>query len=193
MENHYEDKCPNLTIDYKQKYYEYKNKYLEILKKNAELENELKKYKNQNNNNNIYNSKYHNHILYDQINNNSNWVCDVCEGQYKAKTEKRFRCEGCDFDICLKCKILDESGYKNRNNFRSKNHQHLLLDNDISKIVSLSGWICDVCNKNYKVKEKVIRYRYGKCDFDICGNYKMDEENDMNRLNSQFGNLQIEE
>ena len=52
MENHYEDKCSKLEIDYKQKYYEFKNKYLEILKKNVELEKELKKYKNQNNNNN---------------------------------------------------------------------------------------------------------------------------------------------
>ena len=194
LENHYEDKCSKLEIDYKQKYYEFKNKYLEILKKNVELEKELKKYKNQNNNNNnvCFNSKYHNHTLYDQTDDESDWICNICNNKYKAKTEKRYNCDDCDFDICLKCKILEESGYKNKNIFRSKNHQHLLFDNDISKIVSLLGWTCDVCDKHYKAKATLNRYRCSKCNFDICETCKMDEENDMNRLNSQFGNMQIE-
>ena len=74
-------------------------------------------------------------------------VCDICNGEYKEKTEKRFRCEICDFDVCIKCKILEESGYKFNNVFLSKNHQHLL---NLGNSSGLFGWNCDICDFDCK-------------------------------------------
>lgn len=189
LEDHYEEKCPNLKIDYKLKYLEYKNKCMDLLKKNLELENQLNKYRNQNNiNNNSFKSAYHKDILYDKTYADNNWICDICNGEYKEKTEKRFRCEICDFDVCIKCKILEESGYKFNNVFLSKNHQHLL---NLGNSSGLFGWNCDICGQHKSKKES--SYRCKHCNYDICENCKINEENDINLLNSQLNNMQIEQ
>lgn len=176
LENHYKEKCHNNKTDYKQKYYEYKNKYLDLLKKNIELENELKTYKSKNKNQNNFKSKYHEHILYDKTNNENNWICDICLNEYKGKTEIKFRCNDCDFNVCLKCKILEENEYKNNDIFISKYHKHI-LNKSLKK--ELLGWICDVCKNHYRKRNDIKRFRCQKCDYDVCENCKRNEEKNL--------------
>ena len=57
--------------------------------------------------NNIFLSKYHEHLLIDVTFKESNWICDVCDKRYGMQTIKRFRCEKCDFDICNSCKSYE--------------------------------------------------------------------------------------
>ena len=183
-----------MIIDYKQKYFELKTKYLDILKKNNELEKSLNNnniHSNINNNiNNNFKSIYHSHILYDDTNNITNWKCDICESSYKAKTEKRFRCQNCDFDICIKCKILEESGYKFNNVFLSIKHNHLLKKKNSKSSLFSRYWFCDVCNKQGKNNEK--RFRCDLCDYDICDDCKNNEENNINQLNAELNNMHID-
>ena len=196
LENHYEENCPNIKVDYKQKYYEMKNKYLELLKKYNELENEFIKYKNNSSNNHIgndYKSQYHNHILKNKI-MNKQCVCDVCDCVIRDKEEKTYRCDECDFDVCEKCKILEDSGYKYKNLFLSKKHSHLLKEID-AKSVSIFKyfWTCDVCGNKFKGKQEVRRFRCNPCDYDICDSCKIKEENAVNHLNIQLNNMHIED
>ena len=193
LESHYEDNCPNIIVDYKKKYFEMKNKYLELLKKYNELENEFNKNKNPINNHlsNNYKSQYHSHILKDEISNN-NWICDICDSLIKDKTENSYRCDECDFDLCKKCKILEDSGYKYKNIFLSKTHSHLLKEkNPKSSSLFERFWTCDICGKKFKIKEEVGRFRCEKCNYDICDNCKIKEESSVNRLNAQLNNMQI--
>ena len=150
LQEHYNDKCPNIKIDYKEKYFEYKNKYEDILQKY----NELNKKTNPNilrglplenmNQKNInlkigYKSKYHPHFLKNFTNNiNEDWICDLCDSNYKAKSEDRFGCKECDFDICLKCILLERSGYIFNNFFLSQYHSHILKDATFDD----NNWIC---------------------------------------------------
>lgn len=182
LEEHYKEKCPNIKIDYIERYFEYKNKYNDLLKKYKDLENIIN---NKNSNNpvrsNIFKSKYHIHPLYDRTNNDVNWICDICESEYTKKTEGRYQCQNCDFDICLKCRILEESEYKFSNIFLSKFHIHLLKDSTFLE----NDWICNVCKQNFKQKT-IKRYRCEKCHFDICNDCKINEE-----LTSGLDNLSI--
>ena len=196
LQNHYENDCS--SINYKKKYLEYKNKYEELLKKYQILEKKLleqnssnpnnqndeqNKLKgknippnsNQNNekeDNKTFKSKYHIHTLNDETQDNHNWICDTCRGTYKAKTAKRFRCNSCDFDVCYLCKEKEEKGELLPNIFLSKTHKHLLRDSTTRDI----NWICNVCKKKYKAKS-VTHFRCEKCDYDICDNCKLNEEN----------------
>ena len=185
IDNHYEENCPK--IDYKQKYFELKKKYLDILKKSNELENQLNK-----KNNKTFKSIYHNHILNDNTTSESNWRCDICDTYNDAKTEKRFRCENCDFDICIKCKILEESGYRFKNVFLSKNHKHL-LKKQCGKPSSLFNryWHCYICEKKIKINENEERFRCDLCDYDLCDDCKNDEENNIHQINAEMNNMNI--
>jgi len=70
--------------------------------------------------------------------------------------------------------MVEESGYKYNNLFYSKKHNHLLKEFTFEG----NDWICDNCNVLYLFgKEK--RFRCVKCDFDLCNQCKMKEENDM--------------
>ena len=191
LENHYEENCPNIIKDYKQKYFELQKKYLDILKKNKELEFQLNK--NNHLNNNTFKSIYHSDILYDKTNSNSDWNCDICDSSYNAKTEKRFRCENCDFDICMKCKILEEYGYKFNNVFLSKNHKHLLKKCNKPSSLFSRFWSCDKCDIKVKIDGYIERFRCNLCDYDICNNCKNDEENNLNQLNDEMNNMHIED
>ena len=201
LENHYNDKCPNIIIDYKQKYLEYKAKYLDAMKKNIELENELKQYKsnnaiNTNNINNIHNnfitnsykSIYHCHSLDYKNNCTGKWICDIGENSY-LKNEIRFGCNNCDFDICLKCKILEQVGYKFNNIILSKSHQHLLYQN---KMYSNLSWTCGICKKHFQFYEKGKVYGCQQCNYEICESCKINEDNEVNELNIQFNEMNIE-
>lgn len=163
LEEHYNDTCSKIQIDYKKKYLEYKNKYLNLLNKYKELENKLNGNKLRgNNNNNNFNSKYHIHSLYKKLNEH-NWRCNICFTFYKPNEEGRYRCEECDFDICLKCKLLEESGYKFKKIFLSKTHKHLLEAHYNSEF----NWVCNICRKKYD-KNTIKSYRCNKCDYDLC-------------------------
>mgnify|MGYP002624818009 FL=1 len=113
-------------------------------------------------------------MLYDRTQVDEAWMCDICNSIYEPKQEIRFGCLGCDFDICIKCKMVEESGYKYDNLFYSKKHTHLLKEFTFEG----NDWICDNCNTKYDFgKEK--RFRCVKCDYDLCNQCKMKEENDM--------------
>ncbi len=176
LEDHYKSKCPK--IDYKEKYLSLNSKYNNLLQKYNELKSELIVIKNIKNfnakSNNIFISAYHPHILYDRTQVDEDWACDICGSTYDKKKEIRFGCSDCDFDICIKCKMVEESGYKYNNLFYSKKHNHLLKEFTFEG----NDWICDNCNVLYLFgKEK--RFRCVKCDFDLCNQCKMKEENDM--------------
>ena len=98
--------CQKKCIENEKKYLEYKAKYLEcnekynnLLRKYNLLENQL----SNNNNKKIVKSNLHKHDLKDVTLNPNNWYCNICMKLYKAQTEKRYRCEICDFDLCDKC------------------------------------------------------------------------------------------
>ena len=131
LEEHYKEKCPKLKIDFKAKYFEYKTKYENLLKKYKELEISIKSGNELGSRpfpNNEYKSKYHEHTLINGANDIHNWICDICKGSYNAKTEGRYRCDECDFDICLKCILLEQSGYNFSKVYKCHYHEHLLKD-----------------------------------------------------------------
>ena len=190
LEAHYKGKCPKIAadkstneIDYKLKYLEYKNKYYDLLKINLELEKKLNEYKKNannmsnsnsninnrdiNNNSNEFKSEFHTHILYGKTGKDTVWICDICENVLKYSNEKRFNCEACDFDICLKCKILEQGGYKFQNVYLSNQHPHILRVPKYQRI--FDDWICDICNDKFR-GESTKRFSCKKCDYDICEN-----------------------
>ena len=178
--DHYKDKCPNKKIDYKEKYFEYKKKYEDLLEKYKDLEKKSNSNllrarpggQDQNINLKIgYKSKYHTHFLKNCTNKNVDWICDLCKGEYNAKTEVRFGCGVCDFDICLKCILLERSSYIFNNFFLCQYHEHLLDDATFQD----DNWICNICKQTFP-KKSVKRFRCEKCDFDICNNCKIKEE-----------------
>ena len=196
LEEHYNEKCPNIKVDYKEKYLEYKKKYEDLLKKYTELEinnkNNINNNDKNNNNENIlrgrpnlkneFKSRFHPHILINDTNDGNDWICNVCHENYKAFDKDRFKCENeeCEFDICLKCILLEQSGYHFNKIFFSENHEHLLKDDTFDE----TNWICNVCNKTY-AQQSVKRFRCEECDFDMCNECKIKEElkNNANNLN----------
>ena len=177
LNNHYTKKCTK-RIDYKSKYLEYKNKYEEVLKeleelknKNKEenpLQNENEKENNNNqNNDNIdvtFKSKYHDHILKYKSLYMKDWECNFCLDSFEKKTKGGYYCDICsdyDFNICLKCKVVEKSGYIFNDLFKSKHHEHLLIENIQNKKIK-----CDVCNNYYSGPQNTFKCK--KCDFDIC-------------------------
>lgn len=189
LKSHYEENCPKLKIDFKAKYFEYKKKYEDLLIKYKELENHtnsgnilrIRPNLNLKNEYKEYKSKYHTHTLMNKTNDLSSWICDICKAEYNAKTEGRFRCENCDFDICFKCILLEKSRYNFDGIFMCKYHEHLLND----KTFQDSNWICNLCKKSF-AKKSIKRFRCDKCDFDVCNDCKIKEE-----LNQDISNLTL--
>lgn len=159
--------------------------YVNFLKRNKEFENQLNINKNIKSNHlsNCFKSVFHSHNLYNSVLKYEGWICDICEEKFEEKTNGRYRCEECDFDICVKCRKLEESGYKFDNIFLSKSHKHILRDETLKE----TNWICDVCNKWYEMKT-MKRFRCQRCDFDICNNCKVKE---IKNPNGFFYNLLI--
>jgi hypothetical protein len=178
-------KCNNPS--YKSINIQYINNY--NIEENFEKVCLLKKYKefesnfNINNNrdfyflNNSFKSEYHRHCLYNSVLNKYGWICDICNKEFEVRSKGRYRCDYCDFDICIKCKMLEESGYKFENIFLSKYHEHLLRDETLRE----NNWICDVCDKRFEMKT-MKRFRCETCDFDICDNCKINEIKKINGI-----------
>ena len=155
----------------------------------------LKRYKefksifhiNKTNDTNIYHlsnhfkSAYHKHCLYNNVLDHYGWICDICNEKFEVKSKGRYRCEDCDFDICIKCRILEESGYYFNNIFLSKYHEHLLRDETSRE----NNWICDVCDKRYEMNT-IKRFRCEDCDFDICYSCKIREIKNINGIIYNF-------
>ena len=160
---------------------------LSLLKKIQEIENKVNINELKELNSNYlsirFKSVYHNHYLYNNVSKDYRWICDICENKFEVKSKGRYRCEPCDFDICEKCRLLEESGYRLNKIFLSRSHEHLLKDETLKQ----SNWICDVCDKRYEMKT-VIRFRCEKCDFDICNFCKIKE---IRNPNGFFYNLLI--
>lgn len=149
-------------------------KYINILKRYKEIDNKINKidYKGINTTHLSYNfnSFYHPHCLYNMVLNSEGWICDICEKTFEVKSNGRYRCHKCDFDICVNCRIIEEKGYKFDNIFVSRYHKHLLKE----KTLRENDWICDACDIGYQMKT-IKRYRCERCDFDICYNCKIKE------------------
>lgn len=167
-------KCNNGSIDL---FSSYKKNYLKnsnILKRYKEIENKIiindYKHKNINHLSYNFNSFYHPHCLYNMVLNYDGWICDICGEEFEVKTNGRYRCHECDFDICVKCRIMEESGHTFDNIFLSKYHKHLLQDETMRE----NNWICDICDIKYEMKT-IKRYRCERCDFDICHKCKTKE------------------
>ena len=188
LQDHYREKCSNIKIDYKEKYLEYKKKYEELLEKYKELEikSNSNKLRGRPVDNNItqnqkeiqrvdlkngFKSKFHAHYLKNSTNIEGDWICNLCKNEYSENTEGRYQCSDCDFDACLKCILLESTGYIFNNIFLSKYHEHLLEDSTFED----DNWICSICKKSF-AKKSEKRFRCENCDFDFCNNCKNKEE-----------------
>ena len=193
LQEHYKEKCSNIKIDkidYKAKYLEYKQKYEDLLEKYEELESKSNSNRlrgrpgdnnttpnpnqNQNQNEDLKNgckSKFHSHYLKNSSDIEGDWICNLCKSEYSENTEERFQCSECDFDACLKCILLERTGYIFKYIFLSKYHEHLLEDSTFED----DNWICYICKKSF-AKKSDKRFRCEKCDFDLCNNCKNKEE-----------------
>ena len=132
---------------------------------------------------NSFQSIYHSHTLYNRYNYDHkyyDWICDICEEKYKLNTIS-YRCDKCDFDMCSRCRLKEESGFIKDNIFLSKYHEHLLIDETLKE----TNWICDVCDKRYEMKT-IKRFRCEKCDFDICNSCKRYEIQNVNGIFYSF-------
>ena len=159
LESHYEEKCPKLN--YKEKYLEYKQKYFDLLKKFNEMEIKNKE-------KNFFKSKFHSHNLENLTLKNTPWFCNICLNHYSQKSETRFRCQNCDFDICGKCIEKEEKNLSFGNLFMSKTHRHALY-----KILLENNCICDICRS--KIPKGIKSFRCKICDFDLCNNCREKE------------------
>lgn len=52
-----------------------------------------------------YDTIYHEHRLTNMTLHPSKWICDVCKKHYDYNSIVRYRCNECDFDVCLNCKL----------------------------------------------------------------------------------------
>ena len=118
---------------------------------------------------------------------------------HQTKGYKRFRCESCDFDLCLRCmrfyhdenfKIKDDSSnyrsfYLLYKKYYTNVHNHPLVFLDKKKE---NNWVCDGRKLNQRCfsgitdfgqAKNISRFRCEICDFDLC-------ENCMNHYKKQY-------
>ena len=105
------------------------------------------------------------------------WKCDLspiadyCQQNFYHSHGSHYRCEQCDYDICMDCvrltldsfsKVLHDEEEGSQQLKRSTLHPHWLI---ISS--NRSGWYCDHCKDQ---DAGMQRWRCSRgCEFDICG------------------------
>lgn len=137
--------------------------------------------------NQLYLSKVHKHLLKYLGVTDSEWFCDGRKLEnkcYSGTTDigqnqniPRFRCEKCDFDLCLNCMnhyIIKGKKYILNNTYIISMHKHPVTYIGVTN----DTWHCDgnglIRNcisgiSDYKERE-IPRFRCEQCDFDICIN-----------------------
>ena len=137
--------------------------------------------------NKYYLSKAHDHLLKYVGTTKVEWFCNgkylkdsTCEMKdYKLHSDMpKFRCEKCDFDLCLDCmnkNLIKSKKYIINTEYTCSKHQHPLIYMGVTN----SNWKCD---GNGLMKncisgitkigqaEGMPRFRCEKCDFDLCIN-----------------------
>lgn len=159
---------------------EVKNKEKKLNENNKNKENDLYII------NHFYLCKSHKHLVKYLGITNANWWCNgrIEEEKCLSKITKfgqtgnipRFRCDKCDFDLCLKCfehhKIESREFIVNKK-YKFRAHEHNLVY--LGK--TNSEWFCDgkkfrdgCLNGIKKVSKNVDipKFRCDKCDFDLC-------------------------
>ena len=105
---------------------------------------------------------------------NRNWKCDICKIAY-SNDESTYYCSLCDFDICNCCigiikKYPLKQFYHEQTHlkiFKLPLHAHNLIYCRTSRHYNnLSGWICNICRKEYS--NIIWSFYCTYCDFDIC-------------------------
>ena len=138
--------------------------------------------------NKMYLCKEHKHLLKYLGVTESDWACDGRKLEKKCLSEitdygqssniPRFRCDKCDFDLCLKCMdnyIIKSEPHIVNKEYISPKHKHPLVYMGLNK----DKWRCDRRGMFYdcfsdltKIEEheNVPRFRCEQCDFDLCIN-----------------------
>ena len=138
--------------------------------------------------NKFYLSKVHKHLLKFLGVSNENWFCDgrslpekcYCgKNDYETRRDiPRFRCQECDFDLCLECMknhIILGQNYIINNKYTCSEHKHPMVYMGITH----DRWYCNGKSFNRKCfsgitgfdqTENIPRFRCDQCDFDFCIN-----------------------
>lgn len=118
-------------------------------------------------------SNKHNHGLVLSY-TNRNWKCDICKISY-SNDESTYYCSLCDFDVCNCCigiikKYPLKQFYHEQTKlkmFKLPLHEHNLIYCRTSRYYNnSSGWICNICRKEYS--NIIWSFYCTYCDFDIC-------------------------
>ena len=144
---------------------------------------------------------FHQHdLLY--TNSNKRWKCDFCLRIYD-NYKPSFRCNDCDYDLCLDCEFIKNNVFDNFFEKLSKSnkiikkfnlktiivkcpfHKHDLI---FQKVYDNKGYICNLCYETYKDKES---FHCDECEFDICINCMLNSKDDEETINKLILNDNI--
>lgn len=110
---------------------------------------------------------------------NYDWKCKECNQKY-SKTESRFYCSICDYNMCNNCRKnkkyyiigciptdAEPSNNKIKKQFiKHKGHEHRLTYCRTKRTASHLGWICNKCKDEFT--NKVWTFYCTCCDYDLC-------------------------
>ena len=110
---------------------------------------------------------------------NYDWKCKECNQKY-SKTESRFYCSICDYNMCNNCRKnkkyyiigciptdAEPSNNKIKKQFiKHKGHEHRLTYCRTKRTASHGGWICNKCKDEFT--NKVWTFYCTCCDYDLC-------------------------
>ena len=120
----------------------------------------------------------HEHIVI-YTKTNYDWKCKECNQKY-SKTESRFYCSICDYNMCNNCRKnkkyyiigciptdAEPSNNKIKKQFiKHKGHEHRLTYCRTKRTASHGGWICNKCKDEFT--NKVWTFYCTCCDYDLC-------------------------
>ena len=105
---------------------------------------------------------------------NNEWICEVCKSS-KPKTESKYNCSLCDFNICKNC-IENNSkyplnSYEHRQvklkKYKFPQHEHDLLFCRSSRFKNgLNYWSCNLCRRSFY--NQIWSFYCTFCDYDMC-------------------------
>ena len=122
--------------------------------------------------------KEHEHkLIYTKT--NFDWNCNECKNN-KSKSEPRFYCSQCDYNICNKCRkekkyykmvSIPSNATPSNKNIQKKfinysGHEHKLVYCRTKRSGASGGWNCDKCKEENT--NKTWTFYCTCCDFDFC-------------------------